>query len=129
MQNPENVQVLQVEHNIDLLPSGTGMQDSLGLLNRSDLSIALHKWGQDYDILIIDSPPLLAIADGLVLGKAVDHVLLIVEHGKTSAAAIKHTLRRSGNADVNILGFVMNKIDLTQKADGYQYSYSYGPKS
>lgn len=127
--NPNNVQVMEAEPNVHVLPAGPGIQDSLGLLNRTDVSECMKLWAKDYDIVLVDSPPLLAIADGLVLGRAMDAVLLVVEEGQTTLQAIQRSLRRAGNSDLNMLGFILNKVSPnSEEGRSYGYSYGYSPK-
>ncbi|GGO20033.1 polysaccharide biosynthesis tyrosine autokinase [Deinococcus humi] len=122
--DPSNVQVMQAEPNLHLLPAGPGMHDSLGRLNRADLGGRLAEWGRGYDLILIDSPPLLALADALVLGRHVDHVLLVVEEGKTSLQAVKQSVRRAQGANLDILGFVLNKVTATSESRSYSYDYA-----
>ncbi|WP_407541319.1 AAA family ATPase [Deinococcus radiomollis] len=121
--DPSNVQVLRTEENVDVLPAGPSIQDSLGLLNKADIGAALSLWRQNYDIVLIDSAPLLALADGLVVGVHADGVLMVTEFGKTSAQAVKGALRRADRAGLKILGFVINKAE-RQREEGYGYEYS-----
>lgn len=126
---PENVQVIEAEPGVHVLPAGPGLQDSMGLLNRAPLGDLLQRWSQAYDLVLIDSPPLLALADGLVLGRHADQVLIVVEEGKTSLNAVKQTVRRANNAGVPILGFILNKVSASsQEAQGYGYGYGYAPR-
>ena len=106
-----------------MLPAGPSMQDSLTLWNQSDIGAALQLWRQKYDIILIDSAPLLALADGLVVGVHVDGVLMVAEHGKTSTQAIKTAIRRAERAGLKLLGFVINKAE-GQRETGYSYDYS-----
>ncbi|CAM4085196.1 AAA family ATPase [Deinococcus marmoris] len=122
--DPGNVQVMEAEANLHLLPAGPGLQDSLGQLNRADLGARLAEWGKGYDLILIDSPPLLALADALVLGGQVDHVLLVVEEGKTSLQAVKQSLRRAQGGNLDILGFVLNKVVATSENRSYGYDYA-----
>lgn len=122
--DPANVQVMETEPNLHLLPAGPGLHDSLGQLNRADLGAILTGWGRHYDVVLIDSPPLLVLADALVLGRHADHVLLVVEEGKTSLQAIRQSLRRARNADLDILGFVLNKVVPTSANQIYNYDYA-----
>ncbi|MFK7602281.1 AAA family ATPase [Deinococcus sp. SM5_A1] len=122
--DPGNVQVMEAEPNLHLLPAGPGMHDSLGQLNRADLGARLAEWGRGYDLILIDSPPLLALADALVLGGQVDHVLLVVEEGKTSLQAVKQSLRRAHGGNLDILGFVLNKVVATSENRSYGYDYA-----
>lgn len=129
LKDPHNVQVMEAEPGVHVLPAGPGMHDSLSLLNRAPLGEYLTQWGQGYDLILIDSPPLLALADGLVIGRHVDHVLLVVEEGRTSLQAIRQSLRRARNANVNVLGFIMNKVNPSgQDGKTYGYSYGYAPR-
>lgn len=121
--DPSNVQVLRTEENVDVLPAGPSIQDSLGLLNKADIGAALSLWRQNYDIVLIDSAPLLALADGLVVGVHADGVLMVTEFGKTSAQSVKGALRRADRAGLKILGFVINKAE-RQREEGYGYEYS-----
>lgn len=123
--NPENVAVIQVAQHLHLLPAGQGIQDSLGALNAANFARALLMWRSNYDIVLVDSAPLLALADGLEVGKAVDAVLLIAESGKTDLRTINNSVRRAEAAGLNLLGFVINKQDRREEMN---YSYSYSAK-
>lgn len=123
--SPENVQVLHVAENLDMLPAGPGLLDSLSVFNQADLATILHAWRQHYDMVLIDSAPLLALADGLVVGHHVDAVLMVVEYGQTNIQALRHALRRAHRTDLKIMGFVINKSDKREESSyGYSYSYS-----
>ncbi|WP_424951101.1 AAA family ATPase [Deinococcus sp.] len=121
--NPANVQVIRTEENVDVLPAGPSVQDSLSLLNQADIGAALTLWRQQYDIILIDSAPLLALADGLVVGVHADGVLMVTEFGRTSAQAVKGAVRRADRAGLKIMGFVINKAE-RQREESYGYEYS-----
>lgn len=125
--DPHHVQVIQVEDNVDMLPAGPGVQDSLGVFNQADIAAALHLWRQNYDIVLIDSAPLLALADGLVLGVHADAVLMVTEYGRTNVQSVRSALRRAERGGLKILGFVINKSD-AREGSSYGYSYSYAPR-
>lgn len=128
LRQPEHVQVIEAEPGVHVLPAGPGLHDSMGLLNRAPLNDILTRWSQNYDLVLIDSPPMLALADGLILGRHVDQVLIVVEEGKTSLNAVKQTLRRAQNANVPVLGFILNKVSASSReAQGYGYGYGYAP--
>jgi len=124
LRDPDNVQVIEAEPNVYLLPAGPGLHDSLTLLNRDDLGDIFKRWGETYSIVLIDSPPLLAIADSLVLGRHVDGVVLITEAGQTTLQAVKQVMRRTKEARVPMMGFVLNKVTASGR-DGYGYGQSY----
>nr|WP_281378318.1 CpsD/CapB family tyrosine-protein kinase [Deinococcus budaensis] len=126
LKNPDNVQVLRVEPNVDLLPAGPGLHESLVLLTQLDLGAILDRWSQAYDIVLIDSPPLLAIADGLVLARHTDGIVLVTEARTTSLQAIRAALRRVERSGLHVIGFVLNKVDVQKDTT---YSYSYTPRT
>lgn len=123
LQDPLNVQVLPVGTNVDLLPAGPGLHDSLAQLTQIDLGTILDQWSRPYDVVLLDSPPILALADGLVLAKHTDGILLVTEARVTTNQAIRAALRRIQRSGLHLIGFVLNKADL-QRDDNYSYSYS-----
>lgn len=75
------------------------------------------------DIVIYDSPPMLATADAQVLSATVDGVLYVVQFGDARKSAVRHAVELLNQARANVLGVVFNKIDLTTKRDDYYYGY------
>lgn len=125
--DPENVEVLQAEERVAILPAGPGIDDTLALLNKADLAKAFSLWREHYDVVLVDSAPLSALADALVLGTHTDGIVMVTEYGQTSRAAVGQIVRRAQRAGLNLLGFVINKAD--QRDSTYNYNYSYSPKS
>ncbi|GAA5503395.1 hypothetical protein Dxin01_03152 [Deinococcus xinjiangensis] len=123
--NPDNVQVLQVEENVDMLPAGQSLHDSLSIVNQANFDRAFGLWKQQYDLVIIDSAPLLALADGLMIGKHVDGVVMVAEFGRTDLNAVKSALRRAERGGLKILGIVINKANVKENE---AYGYSYAPR-
>ncbi|PTA67140.1 polysaccharide biosynthesis tyrosine autokinase [Deinococcus arcticus] len=127
--SPDNVQVLQVEPNVDMLPAGPSLHDTLSLLNRADIGRALQLWRAQYDVVLIDSAPLLALADGLVIGTHADAVVMVTEYGRTNLAAVRNALRRAERGGLKVLGAVVNKVNAREEQSyGYGYAYTAAPK-
>ncbi|WP_027460660.1 AAA family ATPase [Deinococcus murrayi] len=124
---PHAAEVLEVERNVDMLPAGPGLQDSLAVFNQADLRAALDLWRREYDVVLIDSAPLLALADGLVLGAHADAVVMVTEYGRTNVQAVRSALRRAERSGLKVVGFVINKSD-AREGNSYGYSYSYAPR-
>lgn len=126
LENPsDNVQVLRPQKNVNVLPSGPGLQDSLILLNQTDLAPYLKVWQARYDIILIDSPPVLALADAISIGQYADRTVLVVEANKTNVAGVKQSLRRLDGAGIRVHGFIVNKLKAKTRS-GYNYNYDYG---
>jgi Mrp family chromosome partitioning ATPase len=80
----------------------------------------LDELKQRADIVIIDSPPLLATADSQVLSALVDGVIFVIQFGVVRKPEIRHAYSLLQQASINMLGVVFNKIDVaTNKEYGY----------
>jgi Mrp family chromosome partitioning ATPase len=106
------------EVNMHLLPSGTSRNKPAHLLNTPRLEGLLRQAELLYDWIIIDSPPVLALADANVLAPLCDGTVVVVRTGKTPAAAVKEAIRRIGTE--RICGLLMNRTR------GGHSSYYYG---
>jgi capsular exopolysaccharide synthesis family protein len=122
IQNPDDVAVMVVRENVDLLPSGPGIHDTIALLDSPHMSTLVEQFKLHYDLIIIDSPPLLSLADGLVVGKFTDGIVVVTESSKTSLQNVRRVLRRADSAGIDVLGFVINKVRRDSENTSY-YSY------
>lgn len=77
---------------------------------------------QEFDHIILDSPPVLPITDPTILSSLVDGVIMVVECELTTRAALSRACRVIEHAGGKILGTVLNKVDI--RRDGY-YGYRY----
>ena len=93
----------------------------LGSQRMVDLIEELEKQA---DVLVFDSPPVLAVTDAAVLAKQVDGVLLVLDAGHTREQAATRTLDELAKVDAPILGVVLNKVPM-RRGGGYGYYYYY----
>jgi len=115
--------------NLDILPSGPVPPFPTESLSSEAMQTLLKKLGSLYTYVVIDSPPILSVTDGVILARSVDAVVLVVRHGKTNRNVMNRTrdlLLRSG---APIAGLVLNAVDINSP-DYYGYygysGYSYG---
>ncbi|MBD2201297.1 polysaccharide biosynthesis tyrosine autokinase [Calothrix sp. FACHB-1219] len=109
---------------LDLVTAGTIPPNAAVLLESKRMAALIKEASNEYDFVIIDAPPLTAVADAQILGKLVDGILLVVRPGVVeSAAAIatKNLLAQSGQ---RVLGMVVNGITSGSSYGGY-YSKGY----
>jgi len=123
----EAVLPIEDKTNLFFLPSGPGSHRAADLVGPR-LSSLLDEFGKEYDLVILDSPPLLGFAECLQMATAADGVLIVSLAGQTkrkTVAAVVSTLRR---VRANILGVVLNQVSQNTSADGYSYYgyYKYG---
>ena len=98
--------------------------------NPSELlgSELLQEAREIYDYVLIDLPPVLPVADALVLGAVVDGVVLVIDSGKEKVDLARDVKKQLQHAGANILGVVLNKVRSEHLGYGYGYGYYYGSK-
>jgi non-specific protein-tyrosine kinase len=94
----------------------------LGSQRQADLLADLEK---EADLIILDSPPVLTVADALVLAPRVGGVLLVVEVGSTRRGAIQKAVDALLHADARLLGVALNRLTLRRSAYYYHYYQQY----
>jgi len=111
--------IKQVMPNLDVLPSGVIPPNSLALLNSQRMNSLINHFRENYDFVIIDTPPLLLVADAITVSKMTDGILLVARPGvidKASATASRDLLTQSRQ---KVLGLVLNGIIMENEPDSY----------
>jgi capsular exopolysaccharide synthesis family protein len=114
-------------HGLDFIGSGTQVANSPELLSSSEMARMMAALKKDYDVIIVDSPPLGAGADPLVLATLSGHMLLVVRSGSTDLEFTHAKLEPLSRLPVRVLGVVMNDYEPSRLGDGYQHYGSYLP--
>ncbi len=110
---------------IDFIPSGAIPPNPVELLNSQILADTLGQFRKAYDIIIIDTPPLVGFADSLVLGRLADGTLLVIRNEQTPRPTAKHSCELLAQVGVNLLGAVVNDIKVGKGSYYYGKYYSY----
>jgi capsular exopolysaccharide synthesis family protein len=79
------------------------------------------------DLVLIDSPPVLAVSDAVVLAQKVDGVLLMVNAGRTRREVAQRALENLRHVGANVVGAILNAVS-TGRGKSYHYYYAYGQK-
>jgi len=111
--------VTTVMPNLHVLSSGVIPPNSLALLGSNRMNSLIKDFSRTYDFVIIDTSPLLLVADALTLSKISDGILLVSRPGvidRVSAKATKELLEQS---DQNVLGLVANGVIIENEPDSY----------
>jgi Mrp family chromosome partitioning ATPase len=86
----------------------------------------LDQLGAKFDLLILDSPPVGAVSDAVVLATLVDGVVVVLKAGKTQRDLAKRTVKALRDVKANVYGAVLNDVDLKKSKYGdYYYAYAY----
>lgn len=100
---------------------------SVEALGRPRFAHAIQELRQKYDRIIIDTPPILGLADSLMIAPNVDGVLLVIRADKTTQRDILTGIEQISSTGTPIFGFLLNGVDLSRVENYYYYS-SYYPK-
>ncbi|MBP3197658.1 MAG: CpsD/CapB family tyrosine-protein kinase [Butyrivibrio sp.] len=111
----------------DLIPSGPYSSSPTELLSSEKFRNMLADIRKKYDIIIIDTPPLMSIVDASIVSTNADGAVLVVEAGNVNYKVIQKTRDKLLQYGARILGVVLNKVDRSRKNYGYyKYGYGYG---
>jgi polysaccharide biosynthesis transport protein len=113
--------------NLVAIPTGPLPPNPADLLSSHKLAEAVAELRTKYKFIVIDSPPVMAATDAVILSVHVDGVLLVVRSGETPKEAFTRTRELLASVKCRILGVVLNAVDST--APDYYYSYRYYPYS
>lgn len=109
-----------------VLPSGRIPPNPSELLGSQGMRAVLAQLTQDYDMVIIDAPPLLPVTDAAALGAVCDGALLVVRHGKTRREQVARAEELLSSINARLVGTVLNFAPVKQGAY-YGYGYGYAP--
>jgi capsular exopolysaccharide synthesis family protein len=116
--------------NLDIICSGTMPPNSVEIPASQNMKLLLKQALQTYNIVLFDSPPVLAATDASVLGAEVDGTLLVVSYDNTRELEIERTLESLESVGARVLGVVLNNFDARKAYGGYapasHYGYGYG---
>lgn len=112
-----------VIENLDVICRGKNVTHSSELLMGERFKQLLDKVKNQYDIVVIDTAPILAITDSAIIGKYVGTSLLIAFYGVNTVKDVDLSLKRFKQNDIEITGVILNGID--SKSDDYNYHYEY----
>jgi len=111
--------------NLSVITSGPIPPNPSELLSSNRLNEMLSALSEKYDIIIFDAPPLLSVADGLILSKLLDGTLVIARAGKTSYDDVRKSLKSLSDLNARVLGVVINALDAKKNDYYYRYHYYY----
>lgn len=110
----------------DFIACGNYPKNPSELLLSADFTKLLDKLSNQYDIVIIDTPPVLAVTDSVIIAKQTGVNLFIVGFGKESFTELNHAVKRVKKNSINIDGLVLNNISRASQSYGsYNYYYQY----
>jgi len=108
-----------------IIPSGPRPANPAELLGSPDCRAALDRLNELFDLVIIDSPPVVAVTDAVVLSTDVDGAIIVIKAFKTVKDLVQQAKRQLVDVDARLLGVILNDFDIQRKSYGYYYYYTY----
>jgi len=111
---------------LSVLPCGALPMNAANLLSSTRMRLLLDELKQQYDIIVLDTPPVLATADAGIVGSLTDGVLLVVRAGTTDRNAAQRAYQQLANVGARVVGTVLNDPggEVAKEGD-YYYPYDY----
>jgi len=112
--------------NLSITPCGPLPPSPAELLAGDKLRKFLAAARAEFDVIIVDGPPIMGLADAPILASATEGTVLIIEAGRTRRGAARAAVRRLQAANGRVLGIVLTKFNAKRATYGYGYDYAYG---
>ncbi len=120
---------VEVADDLFVLPAGSHVPNPSEHLGSLALRQQLERFKQEFDIIILDAPPVMAATDAVLLSTQVDASMLVAAAGKTKDYELEFAATELSNVGAHIIGVVLNRFDVTKEyAYRAQYKYQYGKK-
>jgi len=110
--------------NLYFMPSGILPADAAGILNSRRMSELIQDVKQRFDLVLVDSPPILGVSDASVLASEVDLTMIVVQHRKLPRNMLLRVKQAVENVGGTVIGVVLNNVDVRSDSQ-YQYYTSY----
>ncbi|WP_373883610.1 polysaccharide biosynthesis tyrosine autokinase [Acinetobacter pittii] len=115
--------------NLDVITRGKSPTNPSEILSSAQFKDLLEKVQSQYDHIIIDTPPVLAVTDGIIISQYTGVNLIVARYAKSQMKELELTLNRFEQAGVKVNGFILNDIQRASAGYGYGYNYAYAYKA
>ena len=109
--------------NLFVLPAGTPPPNPAELLASSNMRDVLNQLREQYDHIVIDTPPSLSVTDAVVLSPRADAVVLVIRSGQTTKQALRRSRDILMQVNAKVVGVLLNAVDLSSPDYYYYYEY------
>lgn len=113
--------------NVDFIPRGKQPHNPTSLLSSDKLGTLMTELNAHYDYIVIDSPPVLAASDAIIISQYADKVLMVTRYDKSIEGQLVYAVKQFSKANIRVDGIVLNDVKqgLMSKYS-YHYNYPYG---
>lgn len=121
----ESALLAKAQQNLDVLPVGPIPPNPVEILSSGLVPEFLQRVSETYDLIIIDSSPVMGIADAPLLSRFADAVILMVEANRTHAREARAAVRRLLGVRANVTGVIVSKYRALETGQQFDYQYRY----
>jgi polysaccharide biosynthesis transport protein len=114
----------EVQPNLFLMTAGVVPPNPVVLIDSVQMSTSIAQWSQDYDLVIIDAPPLTVAADAAILGTQAGGLLFVLRPGVADKESVEYAQEILTQSKLKVLGMVLNAVDLDKQSRYNHYYYS-----
>lgn len=114
-----------VINGLHVIPSGKLPPNPSELLDSRRTRELINKWKKEYDIVLLDSPPIMTVSDSRILAAEVEETLLVAAYGETNRHMIAQASELLKQLSIRTLGYILNKVDINKEYGYYRYYYGY----
>jgi len=125
--------IFPIRENLDVIPSGRIPPNPLEMLSSPRFAELLAKFREEYEMIIIDAPPVGPVSDPIVLSRLTDAVLFVVRAQKSQVKQVQQAISRLRRVQAPLTGVILNFADVMRERyykyhyhNYYQYGYGYG---
>ena len=111
--------------NLFVVTSGIIPPNPSELLGSDKMALLIKKLEKEWDIVLFDSPPLVAVTDATMISKEIDKIVIVVKVGQTDKGAFSRTVELLNNVKAPIGGVVLNAVTQNSSYGSYYYYYQY----
>lgn len=123
---PDKKIIVQVpeNENVHIIPSGPMPPNPVELISSQRMKVLLQDMLNNYDYIFIDSPPIINLADGLILSTLVEGTIIVTRAGKTTFEAFNAGMKKISDIKPHILGVILNAVNMSVPGS-HSYYYDY----
>jgi capsular exopolysaccharide synthesis family protein len=115
--------IVKDDSKVDLLLTGSRLTTPHVILQSKKVNDLVNKLRDEYDYIVIDSPPILTVTDALLISDFVDGVIYVVAYNQTKREQAKQGLKQLRENNANVIGGVLSNIDVKKNSSYYDYYY------
>jgi protein-tyrosine kinase len=109
-----------------VITSGEKTSAVVNLLESNKMKELIEKLRKKYDYILLDSPPVINVSDAIYISRLSDSILFVLSQNRTKRGLVKEAINLLKQNNCNILGIVINQVDIKKTRYGYGYGYGYG---